>query len=119
VTLVGLLLLPGPLALSQSGLNCDQSKLPPADIKFESVTPVPGAGQQPNIILRNTGGQLANLTGWSLFHGNDSTQAQDVLYIADNVRCRPNGTLLAGGSLVFKPKSDQNPCGFPFNLGAE
>lgn len=48
--------------------------------------------------------------------GNDSTEAQDVMYIADTIRCKPNGTLPAGGSLVFTPKSDSNPCGFPFSL---
>lgn len=72
------------------------------------------------IVVRNTGGQLANLTGWRLTLGNDSASAggDNVLYIADNVRCRPNGTLPAGGSLIFTPRSDRNPCGFPFNLSA-
>lgn len=87
---------------------------------MESVTPVPVAGQEPTIVLRNTGGQLANITGWRLFLGNSSSGegSGEVLYIADNVRCRPNGTLPAGGSLVFTPRSERNPCGFPFNLSA-
>jgi hypothetical protein len=106
------------LARPQSGLSCDQSKLPPANTIIESVTPVPAAGQQPNIVLHNTGGQLANITGWKLLLSEDSAAAQDELYIADNERCRPNGTLPAGGSLVFTPKSDTNPCGFPFGLSA-
>lgn len=69
-------------------------------------------------MLHDVGGQLANTTGWKLSLGNDSGDAQAVLSIADSVRCRPNGTLPAGGSLVFGPKSDRNPCGFPFSLGA-
>jgi hypothetical protein len=81
------------------------------------VTPVPAEGQEPKIVLRNVGGQLANITGWKLSLGKDSGDAQAVLSIADSVRCRPNGTLPAGGSLVFAAKSDRNPCGFPFSLG--
>jgi hypothetical protein len=97
-------------------LNCDQSQLLPAIVIVESVTPIPVAGQDPKIVLRNTGGQLANVTGWSLSLKNGSTETQDMLYIAVNIRCKPNGTLPAGGSLVFTPRSDTNPCGFPFSL---
>lgn len=39
-----------------------------------------------------------------------------VLYIADNARCRPNGTLASGQALHLRPRSEQNPCGFEFNL---
>lgn len=41
-----------------------------------------------------------------------------MLYIADNARCRPNGTLASGQALNLRPKSEQNPCGFEFNLSA-
>jgi hypothetical protein len=85
------------------------------------VTPVPAAGQQATIVLRNTGGQLANITGWRLFQtatrdANATEPPQNVLYIGDNARCRPNGTLASGQALTFRPRSEQNPCGFEFNL---
>jgi hypothetical protein len=93
----------------------------PSNVIIESVTPVPAAGQQATIVLRNTGGQLANITGWRLFTGDANStaeQAQNVLYIGDNARCRPNGTLASGQALTFRPRSEQNPCGFEFNLSA-
>lgn len=78
---------------------------------------MPAAGQQPKIVLRNTGGQVANLTGWRLFAGENSTAGGgQILYIGDNARCRPNATLPSGQSLVLSPRSDTNPCGVPFNL---
>jgi hypothetical protein len=45
----------------------------PANVIIESVIPVPAAGQQPLIVIRNTGGQLANITGWRLFSGEGNT----------------------------------------------
>lgn len=105
---------------------CDYSKLSAAKVIVESVTPIPAAGQEPTIVLRNTGGRVANITGWKLRLGDGATcvpteiQPADVMfYIADSVRCRPNGTLPAGGSIVISPKSDSNPCGFPFSLGGK
>ena len=92
----------------------------PANVIIESVTPVPAAGGAARVVLRNVGGQVANITGWRLFAGDNSTGSAgstgQVLYIADAARCKPNGTLASGQSLVFSPKSDQNPCGFSFNL---
>lgn len=45
----------------------------PANVIVESVTPLPAAGQEPLIVIRNTGGQLANITGWRLFAGEGNT----------------------------------------------
>jgi hypothetical protein len=72
----------------------------------------------PKIVLRNTGGQVANLTGWRLSAGDAASNGTtgSILYIADAIRCRPNGTVPSGQSLVFMPKSEKNPCGFDFNL---
>jgi hypothetical protein len=74
-------------------------------------------------VLHNMGGRVANITGWTLSVGEpsylpDDSPRQDLLYIAGSVRCRANGTLLPGGSIVLTPQSDSNPCGFPFSLGA-
>jgi hypothetical protein len=82
------------------------------------VTPIPADGQQPKIVLRNTGGQVANVTGWKLSTGDAASNATSgqVLTIADAVRCRANGTVPSGQALVFLPKSERNPCGFEFNL---
>jgi hypothetical protein len=85
------------------------------------VTPLPG-GKTAKIELRNTGGTAANITGWRLFAGAASpagANGSSVLYIADAIRCKPNGTIPSGQSLVFTPRSDANPCGFPFQLGAK
>lgn len=98
---------------------CDQSKLAPAQIIIQSVTPVPSAGQEPTIVLHNMGGRVANITGWVVDGPAyvPSETHQDAMYIADSVRCRANGSLVPGSSIVFTPQSDQNPCGFPFSLG--
>jgi len=80
---------------------------------------VAGPGQEASVVLRNTGGQVANITGWRLFSGENTTGATgQILYIADAARCRPNGTLPSGQSLVYTPRSDRNPCGFTFNLSS-
>lgn len=84
------------------------------------MTPVPADGQQPKIVLRNTGGQVANITEWKLSTGDASSNGTtgNALTIAGAVRCRANGTVPSGQALVFYPKSDRNPCGFEFNLSA-
>jgi hypothetical protein len=108
--------------LRQASARCQGST--PANVIIESVTPLPAAGRPARIVLRNTGGQTANITGWRLSSGgaNGTTDAASanrstILYIADNVRCKPNGTVPSGQSLVFTPRSDANPCGFAFPLG--
>jgi hypothetical protein len=92
-----------------------------AKLIIQSVTPIPGAGKTAEVVIRNIGGQTANITGYCLTgadskeNGSDST---NTLYIANDRRCRENGTIPSGQSRFFKPRSETNPCGFPFQLGS-
>lgn len=93
---------------------------------MESVTPQPRDGEQPTVVLRNMGGNAANITGYRLFASNSPTPPAagtnasangPTLFIADERRCRENGTLAPGQALFLRPRSELSPCGFPFNLG--
>lgn len=81
---------------------------------IHSVRPVPDAGQPPTVTLRNVGSQTANLSRTVLatpFSG-------DALSIASSRECAANATLEPGRLMTFTPKSETNPCGFPFALNA-
>lgn len=88
----------------------------------ESVIPVPAPGTAgPVIVLRNTGGQTANLTNYRLVAsgaggGNASADAKDALVIGKDRACRDNTTLDAGEPLVWRPRGDGNICGYTFGL---
>lgn len=97
----------------------------PARLLVESVTPQPRDGEQTTVVLRNIGGNVANITGYRLSASNSPTPPAagtnastdgPTLYIASERRCRENGTLAPGQALFLRPRSDLNPCGFPFSL---
>uniref|UniRef100_A0A383WQB5 FAS1 domain-containing protein n=1 Tax=Tetradesmus obliquus TaxID=3088 RepID=A0A383WQB5_TETOB len=91
-----------------------------AKLIIQSVTPIPGAGNTAQVVIRNIGGQTANITGYRLTGtaGGNESDSSNTLYIANDRRCRENGTVPSGQSLFFKPVSNNNPCGFPFQLGS-
>jgi hypothetical protein len=80
------------------------------------VRPVAGAGPSdaPFISLRNVGAKTANLTGTRLA----TPFSPDVLTIADRRECAANATLEPGRIMTFTPRSEADPCGFPFPLNA-
>lgn len=86
----------------------------PAQVVIQALRPVPLPGQQPLVTLRNIGAQAANLTGARL----STPFSADALVIGERRECRDNATLAAGRLLVLAPRSDANPCGFPFLLNA-
>ncbi len=67
---------------------------------------------------RNTGGRVANLTGYTLAgtNTNKDDPAAKILRIPASRQCEDNATILPGDELTFTPKSDTNPCGFEFTL---
>jgi hypothetical protein len=85
-----------------------------AKIVVHSVRPVPGPDQAPCITLRNIGAQAANLTGNLLMASSSS----DALTVAQGRECAANASLPAGGLMTFTPRTESNPCGFPFTLNA-
>jgi hypothetical protein len=92
----------------------------PARIVIESVLPVPDAGQQPQITLRNLGGGKANITAWKLVaNGSNSTGGSSSYTIGTEFRCIMNGTVGPGESITFRPQSNTNNCGFSFSLSQE
>ena len=92
----------------------------PASVVIESVVPQPAAGTDAVIIIRNEGGQTANLTSYRLGAAdvNSTTTTGSVLTIAASRNCRANSTLEAGEVLVLRPRSDTNECGYPFTMNA-
>lgn len=87
-----------------------------AALKIVRVMPVPGQGKQPSITIRNAGGMTANLTGWSLSSGNDTSKALTIPSTGSR-ECVDNSTIMPGQEMTFYPKSDAQRCGFEFALG--
>lgn len=90
----------------------------PANVVIEAVMPYPPEGQQPFIVLRNMGGQLANLSGWRLTDGDTRTVEAAMNLVFGQAPCDNAGnvTIEPSRSLTLKPKSDAAPCGFPFGI---
>jgi hypothetical protein len=85
-----------------------------AKVVIQAIRPVPGPNQAPSVTLRNVGAKTANLTGYTL----STPLSSDVLHIADRRECAANATLEPGRLITFTPRSETNPCGFPFALNA-
>jgi hypothetical protein len=89
-------------------------------VVIESVVPQPAQGTDAVIVIRNEGGQTANLTNYRLGAAdvNSSTTTGDVLTIASTRACRANSTLEPGEVLVVRPRAESNECGYPFTMNA-
>ncbi|GMH37136.1 hypothetical protein BSKO_05009 [Bryopsis sp. KO-2023] len=83
----------------------------PPQVVIDKVAAFPIAGGQDSIVLRNIGGQTAIVNGWTL---TDGTGTEFVL--EPSKQCPQFDSIAPGEDLKLAPKSNENPCGFDFNL---
>eukprot|EP01025_Chloroclados_australasicus_P011725 TRINITY_DN15186_c1_g1_i3.p1 TRINITY_DN15186_c1_g1~~TRINITY_DN15186_c1_g1_i3.p1 ORF type:complete len:492 (-),score=78.85 TRINITY_DN15186_c1_g1_i3:639-2114(-) len=82
-----------------------------ANVIIERVISYPETGSTDLVTLRNNGGKVADLTGWTL-----SDDKQDPFLTFGEPGCEGNASVLPQESLEILPASDANPCGFPFGV---
>lgn len=90
----------------------ERTGLTPANVVLDKIVAFPIAGEKDTVVLRNIGGNSADLNGWVLIDGDGSE-----FVLESSKDCPQFGTLLPAEKLEITTKSDQNPCGFSFNLG--
>lgn len=85
---------------------------------IDRVVAYPAEGGTPLVVLRNTGGQTANLTGWRLTDSDTRTVEAAMNYVFGAPPCTDpsNYTIDPSRTLTLYPKSDANPCGFAFGI---
>eukprot|EP01024_Parvocaulis_polyphysoides_P038067 TRINITY_DN3407_c2_g1_i4.p2 TRINITY_DN3407_c2_g1~~TRINITY_DN3407_c2_g1_i4.p2 ORF type:complete len:193 (+),score=26.86 TRINITY_DN3407_c2_g1_i4:118-696(+) len=83
----------------------------PANVVIERVIAYPDTGGTDLVVLRNTGGQIADLTGWTM-----SDSKPEPTYTFGEPGCESNATIYPQEFLELTPQSDDNPCGFPFGI---
>eukprot|EP01026_Neomeris_dumetosa_P072011 TRINITY_DN7311_c0_g4_i3.p2 TRINITY_DN7311_c0_g4~~TRINITY_DN7311_c0_g4_i3.p2 ORF type:complete len:228 (-),score=30.71 TRINITY_DN7311_c0_g4_i3:114-797(-) len=83
----------------------------PAKVVIEKVVAYPDTGEEDAVVLRNQGGQIADLTGWSM-----TDSKADPVYVFGQPGCEGNATILPQDFLVLSPESASNPCGFTFGI---
>eukprot|EP01024_Parvocaulis_polyphysoides_P015564 TRINITY_DN16850_c2_g1_i1.p1 TRINITY_DN16850_c2_g1~~TRINITY_DN16850_c2_g1_i1.p1 ORF type:complete len:272 (+),score=36.21 TRINITY_DN16850_c2_g1_i1:143-958(+) len=83
----------------------------PAKVVVERVVSYPETGLTDVVVLRNEGGKVANLTGWTLT--DDKLAPELVLGLPG---CEGNVTIQPQEKLILYPLDQDNPCGFPFGI---
>ncbi|KAG1674606.1 hypothetical protein FOA52_001855 [Chlamydomonas sp. UWO 241] len=95
----------------------------PANVVIDQVLPYPETGSLPYVVLRNIGGQTADLSGWRLTDSNLSA-GSGLKFVAVPQSFKNQGpcdgpgnwTIAPSRTLMIMPKTDGNKCGFPFEL---
>lgn len=85
----------------------------PPLIVIEKVVAFPDEGGSDVITLRNMGGQTQDLTGWKLA---DSDGDGEFAYELGDENCEDQGSIGPAQKLEIFPESEDNPCGFAFNV---
>eukprot|EP01024_Parvocaulis_polyphysoides_P043051 TRINITY_DN392_c0_g1_i3.p1 TRINITY_DN392_c0_g1~~TRINITY_DN392_c0_g1_i3.p1 ORF type:complete len:495 (-),score=79.48 TRINITY_DN392_c0_g1_i3:476-1960(-) len=83
----------------------------PAKVIIEKVVAYPDTGEEDLVVLRNIGGQVADLTGWTM-----TDSKADPVYTFGTPGCEGNATILPMESLSITPQNEFNPCGFMFGI---
>eukprot|EP01025_Chloroclados_australasicus_P000290 TRINITY_DN1013_c0_g1_i4.p1 TRINITY_DN1013_c0_g1~~TRINITY_DN1013_c0_g1_i4.p1 ORF type:complete len:508 (+),score=81.71 TRINITY_DN1013_c0_g1_i4:193-1716(+) len=83
----------------------------PPNVIIEKVVAYPNTGEEDMVVLRNMGGQVADLTGWTMIDSKG-----DPVYTFGVPGCEGNATILPQASLTVLPENEYNPCGFPFGI---
>lgn len=99
-------------------LSTDDNDMPrigttPANVVIDKVVAFPIAGGTDTIVLRNIGGQPADIKGWVLTDGSASNM--DFVF-EPTEECPQFETIEPAGKLEIGVSSKTNPCGFKFNL---
>lgn len=84
----------------------------PAKVVLDKLVAFPIAGGHDTVVLRNIGGQPADIAGWTVVDNEDENQ----FVMEPSEQCPQFSTIPSGGKLVIEVKRDDNPCGFDFNL---
>lgn len=87
----------------------------PPELIFERVISLPGDGVNDTdlIVLRNVGGQTADLTDWTL---TDNDARPDEVYTFGTEGCEELATLPPATKVELRPRTSDNPCGFEFRI---
>ncbi|PNH00368.1 hypothetical protein TSOC_013811, partial [Tetrabaena socialis] len=110
---------------SLPGIDDDEDVAPklcqgktPAKVVIDRVVAYPAANASPLIVLRNVGGQTANLTGWRLTDSDTRTvgAAMNLIFGAPSCTGPSNVAIDPSRTLTLQPKNESNPCGFPFGI---
>lgn len=104
------------LGCSQAELVGDESVVDegetPPEIVIERVISFAEEGSD-LVVLRNIGGQTQDLTGWKL---DDSERNKSSAYDFGRKDCVKFGNLAPSQKLELKPATEEEPCGFSFNI---
>lgn len=87
--------------------------LTPANVIIDKVVAFPIAGGKDTIVLRNIGGQPADIKGWVL---SDDNASNTEFVFEPTEECPQFETIEPAGKLEISASSETNPCGFEFNL---
>eukprot|EP01026_Neomeris_dumetosa_P079152 TRINITY_DN86057_c0_g1_i1.p1 TRINITY_DN86057_c0_g1~~TRINITY_DN86057_c0_g1_i1.p1 ORF type:complete len:263 (-),score=31.08 TRINITY_DN86057_c0_g1_i1:15-803(-) len=87
----------------------------PAKVVIDKVVSYPIAGDPDMIVLRNIGGKVADLNGWTMTDNKKSVDLKD-RYQFGVSGCKQNATINPMETLVLTPRTDGNPCGFEFGI---
>eukprot|EP01025_Chloroclados_australasicus_P011069 TRINITY_DN147_c0_g1_i5.p1 TRINITY_DN147_c0_g1~~TRINITY_DN147_c0_g1_i5.p1 ORF type:complete len:484 (+),score=62.98 TRINITY_DN147_c0_g1_i5:3360-4811(+) len=85
--------------------------LTPAKVIIEKVVAYPDTGSEDMVVLRNMGGQVADLTSWTM-----TDSKGDPVYTFGTPGCEGNATIPPQEFLVITPQNEFNPCGFTFGI---
>lgn len=84
----------------------------PAQVVIEEVVSYPGEEKKDLIVLRNIGGQTADMTGWQL---SDTSGVSPLIFGEGD--CSKNTFLAPAAKLMLWHLNDENPCGLSFPVG--
>eukprot|EP00210_Caulerpa_lentillifera_P009448 g9009.t1 len=87
----------------------------PPNVIIERVISLPGEGENETdlVVLRNVGGQTADLTDWRL---TDRDVNSEDAYTFGNEGCEDQVTLSPAIKVELRPHTAENPCGFDFSI---
>lgn len=87
----------------------------PADVIIERVISLAGDGENDTdlVVLRNVGGQTADLTDWRV---TDRDVNSDDAYVFGQEGCEDQATLPPAIKVELRPRTEENPCGFDFSI---
>ncbi|GMH33014.1 hypothetical protein BSKO_00848 [Bryopsis sp. KO-2023] len=85
----------------------------PPRVVFERVLPFPEKGANDIVVLRNIGGQTADLRGWWMV---DALEGSRPFVFGEKLMCDEYEFIPPAGRLTMSVLSRHNRCGFLFNL---
>ncbi|GFH16771.1 LTD domain-containing protein [Haematococcus lacustris] len=90
----------------------------PARVIIDRVVAFPSDGQTVKVVLRNVGGQTANITGFRLTDSDTRNveAAQNLVFGRDVCNTYGNTTIEPGRAMELVPRTNSTPCGFPFGI---